>query len=185
VTKHIVYGQHDTKPNMHPAHPANDNRPESFDAEVLAFRPGLYAYALRKYSDRAEDLVQDTLVAALSRWRSYRPGKAVLPWLKYMLNHVRYKQDNVKRVSVVHTDADAPVAASQEHAASINMALSRTPPRVRSMLLMEAAGHTLAEVGEAHGVTRQRVLQVTKAERLALQLAANDADARWARRCAA
>jgi RNA polymerase sigma factor (sigma-70 family) len=161
-------------------HPSNDNRPASFDAEVLAFRPGLYAYALRKYGDRAEDLVQDTLVAALARWRSYRPGKSVLPWLKFMMSHVRYKQDCARRVQVVHTDADAPVAASQEHAASINMALSRTPPRVRSMLLMEAAGHTLAEVGEAHGVTRQRVLQVIKEERAALRQAASDADTRRA-----
>jgi RNA polymerase sigma-70 factor (ECF subfamily) len=50
----------------------------------------LYGYALQrvKRAETAEDLVQDTLLAAMEGWRSFRGGSSVRTWLVGIL---RYK----------------------------------------------------------------------------------------------
>lgn len=60
------------------------------DAEIEAEIPGLrrYAFALVRDRDRADDLVQDCLIQALSRWSSRRGEGELRPWLFAILRNL-------------------------------------------------------------------------------------------------
>lgn len=59
------------------------DRPADFDAKVMAHHAALKSRAWRitKNKSVANDLVTDTVILALKRWRSYRDGPTMWPWL--------------------------------------------------------------------------------------------------------
>jgi RNA polymerase sigma-70 factor (ECF subfamily) len=63
---------------------------KGFEKELLTQLDGLYAFALKlsRSSDDAEDLVSDTVVRALEKWRQYESGTNLRAWLFTILYHV-------------------------------------------------------------------------------------------------
>jgi RNA polymerase sigma factor (sigma-70 family) len=101
-----------------------------------------YAFALLRDRDRADDLVQDTLERALSRWLLRRPDGDVRAWLFTILRNLhvsRWRSD--RRRNTVDLDAAAVpgVAARQEAALEVHdvlAALDQLPEEQKSLLLL-------------------------------------------------
>lgn len=152
-------------------HPSNDNRPAEFDAEIQKHIGGLYRFAAKRYGVGIEDLVQDTIENALKRWRAFRPGGRMFPWLAHMLRHTKYKQEGLRRV-VRFTGDELPEMISQpsqEYAVDASLALSRASPRVRTLLAMAAQEFTFEEIGAEFGVSKQRAKQMVDREQALLR----------------
>ena len=62
------------------------NRADEIETHVLALRR--FALALTRDRDMADDLVQDTIVRALSRWRLRRSELPLRPWLFTILRNL-------------------------------------------------------------------------------------------------
>ncbi len=61
-----------------------------FETACLCHRGALLGIAMivcRNKAD-AEDLVQDTLVRAMEKWHTFRPGQEVRPWLHRILSNI-------------------------------------------------------------------------------------------------
>ncbi len=102
-----------------------------------------YAFALLRDRDRADDLVQDTLERALSRWLLRRPDGDVRAWLFTILRnlHVSRWRSERRRGSIVGLDeATMPgVPARQEAALEVHdvlAALDQLPEEQKSLLLL-------------------------------------------------
>ena len=85
-------------------------------AEAVALhRPYLYRYALSKLrrAETAEEVVQDTLMAALEGQATFRGESALRTWLTGILKHKivdcqrREARDPLRRSAVHHVDTDA------------------------------------------------------------------------------
>ncbi len=65
-----------------------------FNADLLATIPGLRAFAmsLSQDADRADDLVQETLVKAYNKQTSFQPGTNLKAWLFTILRNEFYSQ---------------------------------------------------------------------------------------------
>ncbi len=61
-----------------------------FETACIPHRGALLATAMIVCRNRAdaEDLVQDTLVRAMEKWHTYRPGQEVRPWLYRILSNI-------------------------------------------------------------------------------------------------
>lgn len=163
-------------------HPSNDNRPAEFDRALLTNRRGLHAYALRRYGDAAEDLVHDTLINAMCRWRAFRPSGSMYWWLVNLLRSTKYSQDNLRRAIRFSGDEipEIPQAPSQEYAVDASMTLSWCTPQARTLLTMAAQEFTFEEIGAEFGVSKQRAQQMVVREQSALRANAARADTRMA-----
>lgn len=117
------------------------------DAEALLepLIPALrrYAYALVRNHDAADDLVQDTLERALSRWSLRRPDGDLQAWLFTILRNLHVSAHRQRQRRGPHLDLDtAPppgVTATQE--AGLEMqdvlaALDQLPEEQKSLLLL-------------------------------------------------
>ncbi len=60
-----------------------------FESEMLTHLDALYAFALKlsQARDDADDLVSETVVRALEKWRQYEPGTNLRAWLFTILYH--------------------------------------------------------------------------------------------------
>src|SRR5262245_2541182 len=67
---------------------------ETFKSDLLAAIPSLRAFAvsLAQNSDRADDLVQETLVKAWDKQSSFQPGTNLKAWLFTILRNEFYSQ---------------------------------------------------------------------------------------------
>jgi len=102
-----------------------------------------YAFALLRDRDRADDLVQDTLERALSRWLLRRADGDVRAWLFAILRnlHVSGWRRDRRHGSVVAADETTmpAVAARQEAALEVRdvlAALDQLPEEQKSLLLL-------------------------------------------------
>ncbi len=100
-----------------------------------------YAFALLRDRDRADDLVQDTLERALSRWLLRRPDGDVRAWLFTILRnlHVSGWRRDRRQGTAVAIDEAAPVAARQEATLEVHdvlAALDQLPEEQKSLLLL-------------------------------------------------
>jgi len=102
-----------------------------------------YAFALLRDRDRADDLVQDTLERALSRWLLRRADGDVRAWLFTILRnqHVsRWRSDRRRGPTVDLDEAAMPgVAARQETALEVHdvlAAMDQLPEEQKSLLLL-------------------------------------------------
>ena len=117
------------------------------DAEALLepLIPALrrYAYALVRNHDAADDLVQDALERALSRWSLRRPDGDLQAWLFTILRNLHVSAARQRQRQRPHLDLDAVsspgVTATQE--AGLEMqdvlaALDQLPEEQKSLLLL-------------------------------------------------
>lgn len=117
------------------------------DAEALLepLIPALrrYAYALLRDHDAADDLVQDTLERALSRWALRRRDGDLRAWLFTIQRNLyvsTLRQGQRRGASVELDDATMPATGAQQESGlevqDILSALDRLPEEQKSMLLL-------------------------------------------------
>jgi RNA polymerase sigma-70 factor (ECF subfamily) len=102
-----------------------------------------YAYALLRDHERADDLVQDTLERALSRWTLRRPDGDLRAWLFAIQRNLyvsRWRQDRRREMPVALEGAvPTGVPARQETALEVHdvlAALDQLPEEQKSLLLL-------------------------------------------------
>ncbi|GGC50905.1 sigma-70 family RNA polymerase sigma factor [Chelatococcus reniformis] len=119
---------------------ARDDTAALLEQQIPALRR--YAYALVRDPDAADDLVQDCLERALSRWSLRRPDGELRAWLFAILRNLyldRYRQ-LVRRGRHVELDTDMMAQpATQEAGAEMGdvlAALQQLPEEQQSVLLL-------------------------------------------------
>jgi RNA polymerase sigma-70 factor (ECF subfamily) len=149
-------------------------------------RDYLYAYALRRVGDSglAEDLVQDTFVAALGAAPGFRGDSSARTWLTGILKHrvadsYRAPERGVESLDANAEEApetpapDADPALGLEHARlweALHKQLARLPARsAQAFVLSELEGRDAAEVSRLLGVTPNNVWGMVRRARKSLQ----------------
>ena len=101
-----------------------------------------YAFALLRDRDRADDLVQDTLERALSRWLLRRADGDVRAWLftiQRNLHVSRWRSERLRGANVELDEAAGAVPARQEAALEVHdvlAAMEHLPEEQKSLLLL-------------------------------------------------
>lgn len=133
----------------------------SFRENLLAAVPSLRAFAvsLAKNADRADDLVQETLVKAWDKQSSFQPGTNLKAWLFTILRNEFYSQMRKRRREV--EDADGAITgrlsvhAAQEGSVDLKdfrKALALLPEDQReAIVLVGASGFSYEEAAEICG----------------------------------
>jgi RNA polymerase sigma-70 factor, ECF subfamily len=133
----------------------------SVRAAVLAAVPSLRAFAISLCGnvDRADDLVQETLLRALANINSFQPGSNMPAWLFTILRNL-FRSEYRKRRREVE-DADGSYAASlksqPEQTGRVEFeefrrALAKLPPDQReALILVGASGFSYEEAAEICG----------------------------------
>ena len=103
-----------------------------------------YARALMRTSDRADDLVQDTLVRALAKLHLWQPGTDMRAWLFTIMHHqsVNTVRREAREMAMVDIEDISPkLAATTDPTArrqlvELDRALARLPVEQREVLLL-------------------------------------------------
>jgi RNA polymerase sigma-70 factor (ECF subfamily) len=141
-----------------------------FADDVVTYLPHLRAFArlLSQNRTMADDLVQETVVRALSHAHQFHPGTNLKAWLTTILRNA-YFSDWRNQKRVVHPEGDvlesAMVAAGQEwrlHMRDLASALSTLPTEQReAVVLVGASGFSYDEAAKiarcATGTMKSRV----------------------------
>ena len=134
---------------------------------ILAELPRLRRYARAMLGDRAaaDDLVQDTLERAWSRFAQWRPGSDLRAWLFGIMHNLRVDQ---LRRGVLTTHSldeeadDVPIRATQTdrlEVMDIEAALRQLPDEQREVLLLVALEEmSYADVAVALGIPAGTVM---------------------------
>jgi RNA polymerase sigma-70 factor (ECF subfamily) len=155
--------------------------------------PALRAFAISLTSDpdRADDLVQETLVKAWTHLPSFTAGTNLRAWLFTILRNAFYSEHRKTRREVRDLDGEhaarlaaRPTQDGHMELRDFQVALERLPPDQReALILVGASGFSYEEAAEicrcAVGTVKSRVnrARVRLAELLAPEPAANDAAA--------
>lgn len=133
----------------------------SFRDGLLAAVPTLRAFAvsLAKNADRADDLVQETLVKAWDKQESFQPGTNLKAWLFTILRNEFYSQMRKRRREVEDSDgsitAQLAVHPSQHGSSDLTdfrKALDLLPEDQReAIILIGASGFSYEEAAEICG----------------------------------
>jgi RNA polymerase sigma-70 factor (ECF subfamily) len=125
---------------------------------LLAEIPNMRAFALSLTgkSDRADDLVQETLMKAWAAHSSFVEGSNMRAWLFTILRNVYFTELRRKRREVEDVDGQhaSAIAVAGEQSAHLDMsdfqlALARLPPDQREVLtLVGASGFSYEEAAE-------------------------------------
>lgn len=156
-----------------PVEAANDNRPSSFDASLMAYLPLIERMACKmenRASDR-DDLVNETVAFALENWANLRFPAGMSKWLYFNMRYIQgLKIANSARTVA---DVDGKIAATirvlpnQEDAVSFRETMDSIPPKLRGTMGMVAQGYYAADIAKIEGVTRQAIsLRIADARRL-------------------
>ena len=143
----------------------------SLRSELIAAIPSLRAFAvsLCNHPERADDLVQETLVKAWSNIHSFTEGTNMRAWLFTILRNAFYSEFRKRRHEV--EDADGAMAArlatlpgqvSHMDLQDFRSALGKLPPDQReALILVGASGFSYEEAAEicdcAVGTIKSRV----------------------------
>lgn len=116
-----------------------------------------YAWGLCRHAQDADDLVQDSLVRAMSAWDRRRADGNLRSWLFTILYNGFVSQRRRDRFVVPNQHAEEPTAsATQEHRAllsEMDRALATLPEEQRSVLLLIAVEEfSYAEAAETLGI---------------------------------
>jgi RNA polymerase sigma-70 factor, ECF subfamily len=147
------------------------SRPPSVHLSILAEVPALRAFAISlcRNVDRADDLVQDTLLRALSRIDSFQPDTNMAAWLFVILRNV-YRSE-YRKLSREVEDADGryaetlktqPEQTSHWQFEELRAALARLSVDQReAIILVGASGYSYEEAAKlcncAVGTVKSRV----------------------------
>ena len=134
----------------------------SFKREMLAALPGLRAFAvsLARRHDRADDLVQETVMKAWSKQESFQPGTNMRAWLFTILRNEFYSQMRRKGRELPDPDgvfagnlATHPEQYGKLDMADFKAALDTLPDDQReAIILIGASGFAYEEAAEIAGV---------------------------------
>jgi RNA polymerase sigma-70 factor (ECF subfamily) len=138
--------------------------------DLLREIPKLRAYArmLHRKSDRADDLVQETLVKALANIHTFEPGSNLPGWLRTIMRNEFYSEFRKRRHEVEDTEgryaAMLRVSPSQEghiHFLDVRAALNQLTTERREALMLIVSGMSYEEAatlcGRAVGTMKSRV----------------------------
>lgn len=150
-------------------------RPATYDAAVLEYMPGLrnLAFKLGWRDDDKDELVADTIVDALNRWKTYKEEYGLWSFLQFAMRSLsRVRRSRARQaVSVIEfrEEYSAAVAPTQQDYVELSETLRRLSGTRDSEALMRVAmGDELGEVADELGVSRQRVFQLCQRERARL-----------------
>lgn len=161
----------------------SDERPHEFDSAVISWLPFLYKIAPRYIGDKqdVDDLVNETVAAALWRWKNYQPRLKISTWLAWQM---RSSAQGMRRQRSVATIADSdayersPELPRQDDIVEITQSLRIVPERNRSVMMRHIMGASTAEIARQDGVTKQRIHQRITESRSILSAAWSKADDR-------
>lgn len=156
---------------------ANDNRPPEFDARVMAYMPGLRAFAGKRVPrEYRDDLVTDTIIYALAHWKNFREDGGMWNWLIWQMRGILKNEATkaaVRKKAVTFVPLDDrmsfSVPARQLEHTALSMALDDMNTREGAVVLRRAMGYSLDEIATDFGVTGERVRQIEAKERGRLQ----------------
>jgi len=88
---------------------------QSFKSELLGAIPSLRAFAvsLTQNADKADDLVQETLVKAWDKHESFQPGTNLKAWLFTILHNTARNRSRDRARSAVTIDSDSVERAAE------------------------------------------------------------------------
>jgi RNA polymerase sigma-70 factor, ECF subfamily len=146
-------------------------RSNEFREQLIAAIPGLRAFglSLTARSDRADDLVQETLMKAWKHWQSFKPGSNMKAWLYTILRNEFYSQlrkrkREVEDVDGFHSNQVAVHGEQESHLemADLQIALAKLPTDQReAIILVGALGFSYEEAAKicnvAVGTIKSRV----------------------------
>jgi RNA polymerase sigma-70 factor, ECF subfamily len=155
---------------------------------VLAAVPKLRAFAISLSGnvDRADDLVQETLLRALANIESFQPGTNLQAWLFTILRNLFRSEYRKRRREVEDTDGNyaesmvsQPEQESQLEFKELRTALAKLPQDQReALILVGASGFSYEEAaaicGCAIGTIKSRVNRARN--RLASELSIESAE---------
>lgn len=131
---------------------------QSFKREMLSALPNLRAFAMSliRSRDRADDLVQDTIMKAWAKQESYQQGTNMRAWLVTILRNEFYSQIRKSGRELQDTDgtytAKLSVAPAQHGSVDLRdfrVALEKLPEDQReAILLIGASGFSYEEAAE-------------------------------------
>ena len=115
-------------------------------AAILAELPRLRRYARAMVGDRAaaDDLVQDTLERAWSRFAQWRPDSDLRAWLFGIMHNLRVDQlrrPGLKTLPMYEEEFEVPTRATQTdrlEVSDLESALARLPEEQRAVVLLVA-----------------------------------------------
>lgn len=120
----------------------------------------------------AEDVTQDTFLAAFERMSTYRPGQALSPWLRAIARH--------RAIDLVRRRARAPepelpaapesvekIALDRIEAERVRAALNRLPSRDRTLLVLrywedQSVESVASSLGMTEGAARVALLRARR-----------------------
>ena len=153
--------------------------------DILASVPSLRAFAisLSGNGDRADDLVQETLLRALANIDSFEPGTNMSAWLFTILRNLFRSEYRKRRREVGDADGrfsaslkSQPEQPSHMEFEEFRAALAQLPPDQReALILVGASGFSYEEAaqicGSAVGTIKSRVnrARIRLAELLAIE----------------
>lgn len=131
-----------------------------FAAQLKEWIPNLRRYAQMLTHDpvRADDLVQDTLVRALAKWREYVPGTNLRAWLSRTMHNIYIDQIRAQgRQQRPGLPVGEPVASDDPSIGvvirDLKRALAQMPPEhSRALVLCGYHGFSYVEAAAAEGV---------------------------------
>lgn len=135
--------------------------PPSFKQAMLAALPSLRAFALSLSGrpDRADDLVQETVMKAWSAHASFSPGTSLRAWLFTIMRNTYFSQYRKARREVQDSDGEAaarlvsaPAQNGHLDLADFRTALEKLPDDQReALILVGASGFSCEEAAEICG----------------------------------
>jgi RNA polymerase sigma-70 factor, ECF subfamily len=155
---------------------------------LIAAIPGLRAFglSLTARGDRADDLVQETLLKAWKHHDSFEPGSNLKAWLYTILRNEFYSQLRKRRREVEDADGvySSRVAVQGEQdghldMADLRIALAKLPADQReAIILVGASGFSYEEAADicnaAVGTIKSRVNRARNKLAELLQIGGND-----------
>jgi RNA polymerase sigma-70 factor, ECF subfamily len=119
-----------------------------------------FAFSLTHDADRADDLVQDTLVRAWAKADSFTPGTNLTAWLFTILRNLFYSEQRKRKREVEDADGkraerliSLPDQNTRADLADFRTALVRLPaPQQEALMLIGAHGLSYEEAAEIVGV---------------------------------
>lgn len=151
----------------------------SFKREMLAVLPSLRAFAvsLARRHDKADDLVQETVMKAWGKQESFQPGTSMRAWLFTILRNEFYSQMRRKGRELPDPDgvfagnlATHPEQYGKLDLADFKTALNSLPDDQReAIVLIGASGFSYEEAAEIVGVAVGTIKSRVNRARVKLQ----------------